>query len=118
MALSRLFSKMLAHTVIEQEEVNPQDQWILPQLSQEQIYKHKSLFSLQASTLFIDKTGIVKFFDSNLDDHYIYLLDIVKAALTDKIKTKYKFLHFSTYSNLDYPALLQRISCVYFRRSS
>ena len=77
MALSPLFSKMLAHTIIKQEETNPQDQWILPQLSLQQIYKHKSLFSLQASIFFIDKTQIVKIFYSNLDDHCIYLLDIV-----------------------------------------
>ena len=43
--------------------------------------------------MFIDKTGIVKTTDSALDEHYIFLLDIVKAALTDKMKAKYNFLH-------------------------
>lgn len=83
-----MFSKMLGSSLIEQEEAAPQAQWELPQLSPDQVYKHKSMFGFKASTLFIDKTEIVKVSDSNLDDHYIYLLDIVQKALTDKIKAK------------------------------
>ena len=60
LSLSRVFSKLVASSIVEREEESPQVQWTLPQLSPQQIYKHKSLFGLQASTLFIDKTSVVK----------------------------------------------------------
>ena len=65
------------------------------------------MFGIKASTLFIDKTGIVKVTDSNLDDHYIYLLDIVQKALTDKVRAKYNFLHLG-YVHVQVTPLLRK----------
>ena len=74
------------------EEHNPSAKWTIPDIKPEHVYKHKALFALKASTVFLDNRSVASI-PSDDQMHYIKLTEILSADKQRSINAGYHFAH-------------------------
>ena len=91
MALQKM-RKQLGLSKLLLEETNPNPQWILPEIPPADIYKHKSMFALRASTYYFDSREVLAIpRDGHL--HFFPLSPALVEHVPKALEKGYHLLH-------------------------
>ena len=89
--LSKLY-KSLAHMPIIVDEHTPSAKWPLLDIKPEHVYKHKALFALKASIVFLHNRSVASI-PSDDQMHFVKLTKILSANKQRAINAGYHFAH-------------------------